>query len=272
MKRTLSLVILLGLFYCTTLYSQADVTSQLENMYKRLLVSYEDSTRLAINDSITFIIDGYVRSDSVFSNNFNGLRFLGQITSPDSRLKIVTWNLLLQNSPGLYFCYFVHKTGRENKIYKLIARYSEDPVISDTTYTENNWYGALYYDLRPVGKERNETYMLLGINYGNPQITRKIIDVLIFTPDGGITFGKKWFVSDDHVKYREVLEYSSTAVVTLRFVSDKKIVFDHLVPVNPALTGKREFYAPEFSYDAYNFENGEWKLSINEDIRNKKQD
>ncbi len=72
-------------------------------------------------------------------------------------------------------------------------------------------------------------------------------------------------------KYREVLEYSSEAVVSLKFVSDKSIVFDHLVPVSPQLKDNREYYGPDFSYDSYNLEKGLWIFKSNVDIRNRKK-
>jgi hypothetical protein len=271
MKRSLLLAILFTTVCNSHLICQEEISLQLEKMYKRLVFSPEDSVRIRINDSITFMVDQYVRSDSIFENNLGRTRFLGQILSPDSLVKIINWNLLLTEAPGLYTCYFIFRKEHGNKIFKLTTRYKEDPEKSDTTYNEKNWYGALYYDIRPSGKDYPGTWILLGIDYGNPEITRKLIDVVTFTGDSTIIFGKKWFVTDDHIKFREVLEYSSTAVVTLRFISDKKIVFDHLVPINPAMTGKREFYAPEYTYDAYNFESGEWRLSVNEDIRNKKK-
>jgi hypothetical protein len=112
--------------------------------------------------------------------------------------------------------------------------------------------------------------VLLGIDYGNPSTTRKIIDILSFSPDGGIVFGKKLFVSEDVTKYREVLEYSSEVVISLKFLSDKSIIFDHLVPLSPELKGQKEFYGPDFSFDTYNLEKGIWKFKPDVDARNKK--
>jgi hypothetical protein len=71
-------------------------------------------------------------------------------------------------------------------------------------------------------------------------------------------------------KYREVLEYSSGAVASLKFLSDKSIVFDHLVPVSSDLKDRKEYYAPDFSYDAYELEKGLWKFKADIDARNKK--
>jgi hypothetical protein len=93
---------------------------------------------------------------------------------------------------------------------------------------------------------------------------------LSFTPDGRIVFGRKLFASGDVTKYREVLEYSSEAVISLKFLTDKSIIFDHLVPVSPALKGQKEYYGPDFSYDAYGLEKGTWKFKSNIEVKNKK--
>jgi hypothetical protein len=183
-------------------------------------------------------------------------------------LKIVAWNLVLENEPGKYFTYFIRKQDHENKIYRLSASYNEKPVLSDTTYTGANWYGALYYDLRPYIIENKHLWVLLGIDYGNAHISRKIIDALSFTEDGSIVFGKKWFSEGDQKKYRVVFQYASNAMMTLRFRSDKSIAFDHLVPFSPSQKDERQFYGPDYSVDAYNFTDGLWKLVINTDVRN----
>ena len=243
----------------------------LEKLYGRLVNNYDDTDRLHINDSIRLILDSYVRSDSIFNHKFTNLRYLGQIISPDSTLKIVTWNLVLGNSPGLYFCYFIRKqeNGKGNKVYSLTTSYRDDPVRTDTTYTESDWYGALYYDLKPYIIDDKRCWVLLGIDYGNPLVSRKIIDVLSFTSEDSLLLGRKWFESGDSLEFRYVLEYTANAMMTLRFASDKSIVFDHLVPFSQSLSNDRQYYGPDYSYDAYNFENGIWRLSVNVDARNK---
>jgi hypothetical protein len=91
---------------------------------------------------------------------------------------------------------------------------------------------------------------------------------LSFTEDGSIVFGKKWFIDGDQQKYRAVFEYASNAMMTLRFRSDKSIVFDHLVPFTPSQKDDRQYYGPDYSVDAYNFDNGVWKFTVNVDVRN----
>jgi hypothetical protein len=247
-----------------------DVSLTLEKLFNRLVASHEDSEKLRINDSIKFIIDSYAESDTVFSHKFVNLKYLGQVTSKKSGLKIITWNLLLKDSESRYYCYFINNTGKTNHLYRLEAKYNKTPVNNNITYSDKDWYGALYYDLRPFKQAKQLYWVLLGIDYGNPSTTRKIIDILSFSPDGGIVFGKKLFVSEDVTKYREVLEYSSEVVISLKFLSDKSIIFDHLVPVSPALKDQKEFYGPDFSFDTYNLEKGIWKFKPDVDARNKK--
>ena len=247
-----------------------DTPLKLEELFDRLIDNYNDIERIRINDSIRVILDSYVKSDTVFTYKFSNLRYLGQILSPDSLLKIITWNLVLENEPGRYFCYFIKKKedGKENKIYRLSASYNDNPVKTDTTYTESDWYGALYYDLKPCIIDKIPCWVLLGINYSNSSITRKIIEILSFSPEDSIVFGRKCFSSGEKIKFRDVFEYASNAMMSLRFRSDNSIVFDHLVPFSSSHKDDRQYYGPDYSSDAYNFENGIWKLFINVDLGN----
>jgi hypothetical protein len=251
--------------------STKDTPQVLEDLFDRLVDNYNDSDRIRINDSIRIILDGYVKSDTVFTHRFTNLRYLGQIMSPDSLIKIITWNLVLENESGRYFCYFIIKQdpGGKNMIYRLSASYNDDPVRTDTTYSEPNWYGALYYDLKPCIIDNRRCWVLLGIDYGNFFISRKIIEVLNFSTDNSIIFGRKWFASGEELKYREVFEYASNAMMSLRFRSDSSIIFDHLVPFSDSHKNDRQYYGPDYSFDEYSFENGIWKLTMNVDARNK---
>jgi hypothetical protein len=165
----------------------------LEKLYGRLAGNFNDNDRLRINDSIRLIIDSYVGSDTMFIHRFKNLRYLGQITSPDSLLKIITWNLVLGGLPGRYFTYFIRKQSPEKKnmIYRLSTDYNENHINTDTIYHESDWYGALYYDIKPFKIDNNQFWVLLGIDYGNSFISRKIIEVLSFTQADSIIFGKK---------------------------------------------------------------------------------
>jgi hypothetical protein len=274
MKRKIFILIFISSISAGTVFGQISPieTSQLlEKLFGRLVNNYDDSERIKINDSITLIIDSYAASDTVFNHRFNNLKYLGQITSPDSLLKIITWNLVLGSSPGRYLCYFIRKQepGMKNRITRLKSFYKDEPLITDTVYTGSNWYGALYYDIKPFISENKQSWILLGIDYGNPSVSRKIIDVLSFDSRDSVIFGRKFFDPGERIRFRAVFEYASNGMMSLRFSSDSLIVFDHLVPFSPAFKDDRQYYGPDYSLDAYSLVKGIWKLKINVDARNK---
>jgi hypothetical protein len=268
MKKPLNILLSLLLLAFTNLQGQ-NPGDNLKNLFAKLVSSGNDAERTGANDSILVLINSYVRSDSIFNHTFD-IRNLGQITSSDSTLKIVSWNLLLDNYQGKYFTFLVKKSpeGSSNTVYELSAPFSADSIQTTATYGPRNWYGALYYDIKPVKTGNSSYYILLGLNLSNPEVTRKVIDVLEFGPGNSLSLGKNCFEKDGKMKYREVFEYSSEGMMSLRFTSEKSIVFDHLVPFSPELTGNPRFYGPDYSYDAYLRNGDTWKFSLNVDARN----
>lgn len=248
-----------------------DISPELAKLFNRLEKNSDDNVRISINDSIRCLIDSYASSDSVFEHRFTNIRYLGQVLSPDKLLKIITWNLILTNSTNRYFCYFIRKgeKGKEQSIYRLTGRNSDIPIRTDTVYSEGNWYGALYYDLRPVRFKKEIFYVLLGLDFGNKYVNRKIIDALSFTSDGHLIFGRRWFAAKNEIKFREVFEYNANGVMSLKFYSGKSIVFDHLVPITSKMNEEKMSYGAEYSFDSYTYKSGVWKLKINVDARNK---
>jgi hypothetical protein len=253
--------------------SQDELPGSLKKLFERLHAESLDSNRLRINDSIKLFIEDYVNSDKIFKGTFPDIKYLGQIISSDNKIKIITWNLILSGEPGKYFCYFIRRSHNQsqNKIYRLTASYDEGQISADTIYTGSDWYGALYYDIKPFHSGNSQCWALLGINYSNPQITRKMIEVLSFSADDKLILGRRCFNTGRSINYRHILEYSAHAVISLRFRSAGSIVFDHLVPLPPSPGDERIYYGPDYSYDEFTLKNGMWNLKVNADVRNKRK-
>lgn len=249
-------------------YSETE--TQLENLFSRMASVSADSDRMRVNDSIRSAISAYASTEHIFVHNFSTLRYLGQVTSTDSLLKIISWNLNLENYKGKYFCYIIRKgeSGENNRVINLEADYKDGKINTDTTLKASQWYGALYYAIRPVISEGKKDWIVLGLDLGNPAVTRKIIDVVSFDNTDSLVFGRKWFEHPSRARFRAVFEYASSGAMTLRFNSDSSIVFDHLVQIPSLTRDNKVYYGPDYSYDAYVFENGTWKFKLNVDVRN----
>ena len=243
----------------------------LEDLFSRILNTRSNDERIRINDSINLLIEKYVASEVIFTHRFENLRYLGQIPSPDSRVKIVTWNLILTDGTNRYFCYIIRKEGqgKGNKIYRLTGANMDEAPKTDITYPADDWYGALYYGIQPFRIGKETCYAVLGLDYGSLQLSRKIIDVMSFSEEGDIIFGRKCFQKEDQLRSRVVLEYSADGVMTLRFNDKKTIIFDHLAPVNKGQGNNPEYYGTEFSFDAYKLKKGLWRFVKNVEVKNR---
>lgn len=252
----------------------SDITLILEDLYTRITASGDDNEKIRLNDSVNLIIGNYARSDSVFTHKYDNLRYLGQILSPDKKVKIITWNLFLINSPNRYFCYFIKK-GKKDKsdtVYFLTGTNRTEQIRTDITYTTGNWYGALYYDILPFKFNKKINYILLGFDFGNIDVSRKIIDVLTFTPENNLQFGLACFIKEGKNISREVIDYSPEGIVTLRLESKKMIVFDQLSKISTGHGDGSEMSGAGISFDGYVFKKGYWRFVPDIDVKNKKKD
>jgi len=277
MKRIKGLLILTLFFGMIPLTGQTglrDTPLILEDLYKRITNTKDELEKLRLNDSIKLIISSYAASDSVFTHRFEKLRYLGQIISPDMKVKIITWNVFMRNSPNRYFCYIIRKGERKqmNSVYFLAGQNREEPIRTDIKYTSDTWYGALYYAIQPFRKKRQTHYILLGLDYGNISVARKLIDVLSFTSGGNLLFGLECIEKNKVTSQREVLEYSPEGIVSLRMETPKMIVFDRLTTISTGHGDGTELSGAGITFDGYVLKRGSWRFISDVDVKNKKKE
>lgn len=243
----------------------------LEKIFTRIINTRNDRERLRLNDSVRLLVDAHASSDSVMNYNFIRLRYPGQVNSPDGNIKIITWNLVLSDGSDSYFLYLIRrgKKGESNRVYKLTGHHRQTPPDKDSIYTEKNWYGALYYGIRPFKVHKKVFYVLLGIDQGE-HTSRKIIDFLSFGTGDSILFGRKCLEKDNKLYSRAIMEYSSEGIVTLRFDRKNVIVFDHIVPYTTGHRNNPDNYGAGLYFDGYAYKKGIWKFVSNINVKNSK--
>jgi len=248
-----------------------DIPLTLQKLYTAIL-NADDDERIRLNDSVKLIMNDYVMSDSVFRHRFDNLRYLGQIDSPDGKLKLITWNLPLRKGENRYYLYIIRKNKKQenNTVYKLEGKYRQESASTDKTYSADNWYGALYYAIQPFRYNGNKLYLILGLDSDNVNNSRKIIDILDFNDNDEIIFGRDCLLRDGKRKYREVLEYSADGMISLRLRTKKLIVFDHINPLALGHENDPESFGAGLSFDGYSFRKGNWEFKSNIDVRNLK--
>ncbi len=198
------------------------------------------------------------------------VRYLGQITSPDSLVKFITWNQRINSRDVLYNLIVVTRDSLKGKCNSgfLKTLNGKFPVNEELAINEKNWYGALYYDIRPFAVDGRKYYILLGLDLFSPEITRKVVEIAQFD-EGRFNMGFPLIFQGEKSTNRLLFNYSSSVSMTMRFHSPDTIVFDHLSPRDSTLIGDYRYYGPDFSYDALIFDGERWVRLEDFDARNR---
>ena len=256
------------------------------NHYKDSLILLRNKTLLASNNSeretannlFNNTLSKVLSQDVSFRYNFDSIPSLGVLQAPDKSFRLITWNFPYNDGTHLYYCYLqrLHKKKRlgTRKTHDIQTVFFRD--VSNTVakaekkvLSSDKWYGALYYEIIPVKKGGKTYYTLLGWD-GNDQFTaKKIIDVMYFA-GGQIKFGAPIFKLGKSLTKRVIFEYSSDAVMSLKYDGFKKyIIYDHLSPIREDLEGIRQYYVPDMSFDALKYSKDKWEYVPDYDARNK---
>ena len=240
--------------------------SDLSNKLTELRSVKKDSLIRKLNDEFTSLLAEALEEENAFDHPFSTLKTVGKIYSQDKLVRIFSWNVQYENQSNDYFSFIMKKDERRDKVHVVELKRRKQPLqaIVRETVDHENWYGALYYEIVDLEKGNRTYYTLLGYDANNQRSTIKLLDVLYFTGKYP-KFGYPLFETDNGYVNRVIFEHSSKATMSLKFDPERqKIIFDHLSPETPNLKEFKEYYVPDMSYDAYNFEKNKWRLQ--EDI------
>ena len=82
---------------------------------------------------------------------------------------------------------------------------------------------------------------------------------MYFTGKNKIKFGAKIFKTNKAITKRHIIEYHSSSTISVRYdEKEKRIVFDHLIPMRKDLEDLHEYYVPDGTYNALQYNNGKW--------------
>lgn len=239
---------------------------QLIQLLSKLRSTKENKAIDKINKQFKDEFKKVLEIEGAFEYPFSSLKTIGDIRSDDKLVRIFSWNVQYEDLSNNYFSFVLKKDDRRGGITVIELERQDQHIrlARNETVEANNWYGALYYDIIDIQRRNRTFYTLLGYDFNNKNSTIKFIDVLYFS---GSTphFGYPLFKDENERSKREIFEYSSEAVMSLKYDPQRElIIFDHLSPKSSKLKEFKEFYVPDMSYDAYIWDGKYWNLE--EDI------
>ncbi len=215
--------------------------------------------------SCRVLVQALVRAlkvDNSFKYPFSRLSTMSIISPPDSSFRIFSWQLFVNDSTYRYYG-AIQMNSRELVLHPLIDRsfeFDEPPLFDELN--PDNWYGALYYNLRQFNTPEGKAYLLFGFDAYTFFEKRKLIEVLHFTSEGKPVFGAEVFDRGPNANIsgekRIFQEYSSETRCKLNWDEQySMILFDHLIPMNSPF-GRGVTMVTDGSYDGFKYEKGRW--------------
>ena len=261
-----------------TLFSILTISVFSQKVSKQLIAEYEDTLKVMAhtimngesqtvkteaNNAFISTLQEVLQFERSFNYPFDSLKTISIKTSSDSKIRIYTWLLKKDNGNYQYFG-FVHYKNKSKKRYEIITLNDNSENIrrpENEQLDNNNWYGALYYDIIYIKKKGRKYYTLLGWDGNNDISTKKIIDVMYFSGREKIKFGASIFKKGKTTTKRFIIEYNATSTISVKYEEkEKKIIFDHLIPMRKDLEGLHEYYIPDGTYNAMKYTNGKWEF------------
>jgi hypothetical protein len=254
-------------------FSQVESLSKLEtDMVEQMRLIGETKTnveRAAASDSLRVLMIEALNSEGCFEYTFDQLTHMGVLTSPDGRFRLFNWNVPKEDRSFDYHCFILTQDEKLGIYdwYELVQAKREINKVENKYLDTDNWLGALYYEIIMTGTSKKPSYTLLGWDGKDKLTTRKVIDVLTLEKNGP-RLGAPIFKTEMGTNKRHLLEYADDAKVSLKWhAKQKRIVFDHLAPLDPMMYGVKAYYIPDGTFDALNLVRGKWVFEENIEAR-----
>ena len=233
-----------------------------------------EEKRIGAEKNVSRIIDFILSKPDAWSQRLDTIKSISALTSPDDAFRIITWNVPFADGTYTFFgrIEFKEKKKLPHAVQVLTDQSTEISKPASKQLSIDNWFGALYYRVIRTTSKKKVYYTLLGWDGNTAFSNKKLIDVMTISDNRKVNFGAPLFEETKGIKHRVIFEYAEKASMSLRLIEkDGLIVFDHLSPTLPSMEGVYEMYAPDFTTDAYKFQKGKWRLIINYQARNEKE-
>jgi hypothetical protein len=247
-------------------YAQIQIAAykdSLNNLAKVMHRGETDSARFTAASIYYTIINYLVSDSSSFNASFDSIPNLSAKTSSDQVVRLYTW--MTANYDGSQYRYYGFLQIKKNKKVLLFPLTDSTEVIEKPLSKKlrpEKWLGAIYYNVLVHDRKGKKIYTLLGWKGKNEMLTQKVIDVITIESNKPV-FGAAVFKVNDIYNTRVMFEYTSQAVMSLKTVNDKTIIFDHIG--RSTITG---VIGPDGTYDAFKYMKDHWEFQEDVDVDN----
>jgi hypothetical protein len=258
-------------FFILSISTNSFAQSELWKESKVMLYDTSESTRNSAQVRVAKIVDSLLQVPSGWDYPLDTIRFISALRASDDAFRIITWNVPQEDGTYRFFGRVRLKNNGKTagKTVVLTDASASITKAGSKQIGSEEWFGALYYQIIKTKYKKSIYYTLLGWDGNTAFSNKKLVDVMLINTDGTVKFGAPIFDDGKRTRHRFFFEHAERAVMSLKYQEKTGlIIFDHLAPSQPSLEGQYEFYAPDFTTDAFKFEKGKWVYIKNYEARN----
>jgi hypothetical protein len=251
------LLLSLGVLMSNISFGQSELFDDLSYYGDIMVNAFDAKHRVRAKQQFEVLIDDYITQGKYAEDDWAAVEeYTRMVVNDDESTVILTYQVDEGVHPWYYGGYIIV----DDKATKLNQNATLDGDSAYQSYSAEDWYGALYYNMLPI-KGNKDSYLLFGYQFSKEFEKTKLIEVLTID-DQGISFGKDLFITRvedgrDDIKQRFLLEYSSDTNVSLNYnESIDMIIFDHTMPRMGQQAGQGNTFVPDGTYEGYQFDKG----------------
>lgn len=222
-------------------------------------------SRMTANNQMIPLIKEALSIPNSFNYAFTKIENIAIQKPIDGTFRVFTWQLFIDETEYKYFGY-VQLNRAKSTFFELTDKSRQLENADKQTLTPENWFGALYYNVKEFKTKEGMKYLMFGYNANNQYEKIKVCDVLILR-GGKIQFGAPVFEVADIQGVRKqklnrlVLNYSADAVLRLNYDPEMNIVIhDHLEKMGTKNADIPFTYVPDGTYEAFELQkDGIWQ-------------
>lgn len=220
--------------------------------------------RRKASNRIASLLERALRVPGSWDYPFDSLPQISIVTPEEKTFRIFSWQLYLDPDHYQHRA-FLQLEKAPNIPVMLRDRSDEFLRVESTTGSADQWYGAVYYNIRTCTLKREPYWLLFGFDGHEANSQRKIVDVLQLN-DGEIpVFGAPVFLYKDEQgrvvkeKQRLLVEYATGSHVRLNYDEHyNMILYDHLMPFADERNGLGLVNIPDGTYEGFTYDRGLW--------------
>jgi hypothetical protein len=240
--------------------------AMLTAMLKEIAAEKDSSAKMSLNANFQRVFEETLTLDGAVRYSFKKLPYVYQVTSPDRRLRILTWSAPAGSAMHFYGFAMLRQSrwSGKAKVVPLIETSLPPALLRQKTLEPQQWAGALYTTiLQRKNKINKQTYYtLLGLRLADNNYGSKIIDAAVISGDT-LRFGAPIFNERSRIMYRVVFEYNPMASMKLEWNKRLgKIVFTAMLPPHGVPRGEYQLYLPADSYDGLSWDGQQWVFEM----------